>query len=134
MELKEYFEKTNGLGILSTADGDGRVNAAIFARPHVMDEKTVAFIMPHKLTHNNLGNNPYAIYVFKEDSHGYRGKRLYLKRIREEQDTELLFSLRRRKYSPEREEKMKPLFLVFFEIEKELPLVGTGGDEYYDSE
>jgi hypothetical protein len=38
MPLKEYFEKAKGYGVLATADAAGEVNAAVFARPHVMDD------------------------------------------------------------------------------------------------
>ena len=48
MNLRTYFEDTKGLGVLSTADGEGRVNAAVYARPHVMDDGSLAFIMRHK--------------------------------------------------------------------------------------
>lgn len=57
MDLKPYFEQTKGHGVLATADASGRVNLAIFARPHVMEDNTVAFIMPRRLTHNNLPSN-----------------------------------------------------------------------------
>ena len=43
--------------------------------------------------------------------------------MREEQDSELLQSLRRRQYIDKRDESK---FLVFFKIDKELPLVGAG--------
>ena len=49
MELKEYFENTEGRGILATADGDGKVDAAIYARPHFMDDATIALIMRDRL-------------------------------------------------------------------------------------
>lgn len=58
MKLAEYFEKTNGVGILSTADEKGKVNAAIYGRPHFMDENTVAFISSDRLTHANLKKIP----------------------------------------------------------------------------
>lgn len=32
-ELKDYFENTTGVGILSTASADGRVDAAVYSRP-----------------------------------------------------------------------------------------------------
>jgi hypothetical protein len=125
MELHEYFEKKAGIGVLSTADSQGRVDSAIYARPHVMDDGLLAFIMTDRLTHKNIQSNPHAVYLFKEDSPGWKGKRLFLTRVREEQDTELLRSLRRRKYSPEDESRMKPLFLVFFQLDHERPLVGN---------
>jgi hypothetical protein len=125
MKLHEYFEKKAGIGVLSTADSQGRVDSAIYARPHVMDDGLLAFIMTDRLTHKNIQSNPHAVYLFKEDSPGWKGKRLFLTRVREEQDTELLRSLRRRKYSPEDESRMKPLFLVFFQLDHERPLVGN---------
>ncbi|HZE20707.1 MAG TPA: pyridoxamine 5'-phosphate oxidase family protein, partial [Desulfobaccales bacterium] len=87
---------------------------------------SVAFIMPHRLTHTNLQSNPQAAYLFLESGPGYRGKRLYLTKIREEQDTELLYSLRRRSYPPEMEDKEGPRFLVFFQVDQVLPVVGAG--------
>jgi hypothetical protein len=42
MNLKEYFENTKGVGVLSTADSSGKVNAAIYGRPHFVDDATVA--------------------------------------------------------------------------------------------
>jgi hypothetical protein len=121
MDLREYFEKTNGTGVMSTADKDGKVDTAVYARPHVMDDGSLAFIMRDRLTHHNLQSNPYAAYLFITDDPGYKGKRLYLKKVREEQDTELLETLRRRQY-PDTKEDTK--FLVFFSLENERPLIG----------
>jgi hypothetical protein len=126
MDLKAYFEQTKGHGVLATADASGRVNAAIFARPHVMEDNAVAFIMPHRLTHNNLLSNPQAAYLFLEAGPGYKGKRLYLTKIREEQDTDLLYSLRRKTYPAEKEKQEGPRFLVFFQVDQVLPAVGVG--------
>jgi hypothetical protein len=61
--------------------------------------------------------------MFIEKGPGYKGKRLFLSKVREEQDSELLQSLRRRQYIVEKDESK---FLVFFKIDKELPLVGAG--------
>ena len=124
MDLRGYFENTKGHGVLATADAAGRVNMAIFSRPHVFEDQTVAFIMPHHLTHSNLQSNLHAAYLFTEEGPGYKGKRLYLTKLREEQDTELLRSLRRRTYVPG-QEKPGPRFLVFFQADKILPLIGT---------
>jgi Pyridoxamine 5'-phosphate oxidase len=129
MDLKPYFDQAKGHGVLATADASGRVNLAIFARPHVMEDNSVAFIMPHRLTHNNLESNPQAAYLFLEVGPGYKGKRLYLTKIREEQDTDLLYSLRRRTYPAEQEEQEGPRFLVFFQVDQVLPVVGAGDPE-----
>ncbi len=122
MELKEYFENTEGSGILSTADSDGKVDAAIYARPHFMDDGTVALIMRDRLTHYNLQSNFHACYLFIEKGSGYRGRRLFLTKIREEENSELVQSLRRRQYIDEKDESK---FLVFFRIDRELPLLGA---------
>jgi hypothetical protein len=125
MELKEYFESTKGFGVLSTADGEGRVNAAVYSRPHVMEDGSLAFIMRDRLTHSNIQANPHAIFLFREDSSGYKGKRLYLTKTSEEQDTDRLHALRRRPPSDDDKEDV-PRFLVFFRLDNELPLVGAG--------
>ena len=126
MNLKDYFENSEGVGVLSTADAEGRVNSAIYSRPHVMEDGTVAFIMPDRLTHHNLSSNPHAAYLFRENGPGYKGKRIYLTKVREETDNELIHSLRRKVYPPEVEKKEAPGSIVFFTIDKVLPLVGTG--------
>ena len=123
MEIKEYFENTEGSGILATADSDGKVDAAIYARPHILDDGTIALIMRDRLTHHNLQSNAHACYMFIEKGPGYKGKRFFLTKVREEQDSELLQSLRRRQYIGEKDEAK---FLVFFKIDRQLPLVGTG--------
>jgi hypothetical protein len=123
MNLADYFENTKGLGVLATADGDGKVDAAVYARPHVLEDGTLAVIMRDRLTHHNLQSNPHATYLFKEDGPGYKGKRLFITKVREEEDSELLNSLRRRQYLDERDEAK---FLVFFKLDKELPLIGAG--------
>ena len=123
MKLEEYFDLKRGVGVLSTADGEGKVDAAIYARPHFMEDGTVAFIMRDRLSHHNLQSNPHAAFLFKEDGSGYKGKRLFLTRVREEHNTELLDSLRRRKSTDGNGEGR---FLVFFKLDQELPLVGDG--------
>ena len=125
MELKAYFEQTTGLGILSTANADGRVDAAVYSRPHFMDDGRIAFIMRDRLTHHNLQSNPYATYLFKENGPGYQGKRLFLTKVAEECDSDLLYELRRRTYPPEKDRR-ENRYLVFFNIDKTLPLVGAG--------
>ena len=88
-----------------------------------MEDGTLAMIMRDRLSHHNLQSNPHATFLFKEEGSGYRGKRLYLTKVREEQNTELLQSLRRRKSTDGNGEDR---FLVIFKLDKELPLVGEG--------
>jgi hypothetical protein len=126
MTLNEYFEDRTGTGVLATADRDGLVNAALYARPHVIDEENIAFIMSDRLSHLNLQSNPRAVYLFKEEG-GNQGRRLYLTKTKEEKDSPLIPEIRRRKY-PEVAGKYEggSKFLVFFHVDRTLPLIGAG--------
>jgi hypothetical protein len=126
MKLGEYFENNKGIGILSTADSSGKVNAAIYGRPHFMDEQTVAFIAADRLTHANLQTNPHAVYLFKEDGR-YEGQRLYLTKTHEEKDSPLIDEIRRKKFKEvEGKYKTESKFLIYFKVDKVLPLIGEG--------
>jgi hypothetical protein len=126
MKLSEYFENSKGVGILSTADKDGKVNAAIYGHPHFMEEDIVAFIAADRLTHANLQTNPSAVYLYKEQN-SYEGKRLYLIKIREEKDTPLIDEIRRRRdNNADGKDKSESRFLVYFKVDKVLPLIGNG--------
>lgn len=127
MDYREYFKNAKGRGVLATADAQGLVDVAVYAGPHLMDDGTIAFIMRDRLIHHNLQSNHHAAYLFMEEGAGYKGIRLFLTKVREEQDTELLYSLRSKRYPSEKEEG-KTLFLVFFKVDKELPLIGAGED------
>lgn len=124
MNLFEYFENAQGTGILATADSDGMVDIAIYARPEVVDESTIAFIMRERLSHQNLKSNPHAAYMFIEKGQGYSGKRFYLTKIREETNTSLVdnFIRKQPEISPAGDDSNK--YLVFFQVENIWPLVG----------
>lgn len=126
MKLSEYFEQAKGRGIISTADSSGHLTAAIYARPHFFNENSVAFIMADRLTHKNLESNPHAVYLFMESGEKYAGKRLYLTKTREEANSPLIDQIRRRESCPVDEEYMQQnRFLVYFSIDKALPLIGS---------
>jgi hypothetical protein len=122
MRLSEYFEKRTGRGMLATADSNGKVDIAVYARPHFMDEETIAFIMTDRLTHKNLRSNPHAAYLFMESGKKFVGKRLCLKKVKEERDSPLIDALRRRRIHPTHGTR----YLVYFHIDKVLPLLGDG--------
>lgn len=125
MKLSEYFEKTEGRGVLATSDSEGKVGIAVYARPHFIDEKTIAFIMADRLMHKNLQSNPHAAYLFMEDKKGYAGKRLYLTKIKEEKDKDLIDQIRRKESCPVyKVYKDSMRYLVYFHIDKVLPLIG----------
>jgi hypothetical protein len=128
MGLKEYFNSTEGLGVLSTSDAKGKVNAAVYARPHVLDDAHVAFIMGDKLSHANTVANPSAVFLFKEDGQGYKGKRLYLSKEKETDDDKSIAAIAESKCHGASCDtgKMKKRYLVYFKVESVLPLIGSG--------
>jgi hypothetical protein len=90
-----------------------------------MEDGTLAFGMTDRLTHANLGENPYAVYAFNEK--GYQeGVRLYLEKVREETEGPLLEEIRKRAdevVCPGTGDAIK--YVVYFRVTKDLPLVGT---------
>lgn len=128
MDIKDYFAKKDGFGVLSTADGHGRVNSAVFARPMAFDNGTLAFIMADRLCHEQLRENPHATYLFREQGPHYEGKRLSLVKTGEEGDGDRIEGLLRQ-YHPERAGSYAGAtkFLVFFRVEHVRPLVGERG-------
>ena len=126
MTLTEYFQNNDGTGILSTADSAGAVNAAVYSKPHVLGDATVAFLMRQRLTHHNLQSNPFAAYLFLENAPGHQGLRLHLKKVKEETDPSAIEPFLMRDLTPEENRKKGPLYLVTFTIERILPLTGSG--------
>jgi len=128
VKLNEYFDNAKGFGVLATADESGKVNTAIYSRPHFTDEtdeKTLAFIMADRLSHTNIQTNPHASYLFMEEGQGYGGKRLHLTKVREETSEELVAAICRRcNYNMYGKESLR--YVVFFKVDDVLPLIGPG--------
>ncbi|MCF8110465.1 MAG: pyridoxamine 5'-phosphate oxidase family protein [Desulfobacteraceae bacterium] len=127
--LEEYFEQTEGTGVLATSGADGRVNAAVYARPHILDDGSAAMVMRNRLTRKNLLENPCATYLFVEQGPGYKGCRLYLTKTGEDTDSDRIRGLRRRCPTTDTDPDNTDLYLVMFRIDKVLPLVGPGKQE-----
>ena len=124
MTLKKYLESREGKSILSSANADGMVTSAIYSRPHVFDDGTIAFVMRKRLTHENLKTNPYASYMFIEEDRGYQGIRLFLKKIKEDADSALIDKMKRRHLTTAEDEAKGPKFMMYFRVERILPLIG----------
>ena len=60
------------------------------------------------------------------DAPGHKGLRLYLKKAREDDDPGLIRSMTRRHLTPEQDAQKGPKHLVYFTVEKVLPLIGSG--------
>jgi len=124
MDLNHYFKEKAGTGILSTADAEGRVDAAIYAQPHTFADGTVAFLMRERLTYLNLQTNPHAAYLFIESGGGYRGIRLFLRKLREDQNPDLVGEMTRSWLTAEEDRDKGLKHVVYFSVEKTLPLIG----------
>ncbi|MFC1541734.1 pyridoxamine 5'-phosphate oxidase family protein [Candidatus Latescibacterota bacterium] len=125
MDLEQYFDAAHGIGVLATADADGNVDAAQYAQPHFMENGSIAFIMSHKLSYNNLQTNPRCAYIFietgekKSDSGGIR---LYLEKTGEEHDQDKVNALRRKN----RDNLNSDRSIVIFNVERVRKLLGDG--------
>ena len=123
MNLAEYFENIKGLGILATSDAEGRVDIAVYSRPYIVDEKTIAFSMLERLSYSNIQSNPKAAYMFVEQGGGYNGKRLHLTKTGEEKDLERIKQIKQQ-HSKAKDEDGKVRHLMYFTVDKIRPLVG----------
>ena len=126
MTIKDYFENTSGLCILSSADQSGKVTTAVYSAPRVMDDGMVCFLMRERLTYRNILENPHAACMFIERGAGYQGVRLFLKKVREDNDPALITRMTRRHLSPQEDQAKGPKHLVIFSVDKLLPLIGDG--------
>jgi hypothetical protein len=122
MDLRDYFEGANGVGILATSDASGTVDVAIYAKPCIIDENTIAFIMLDRLSYANISSNPHAAYMFLENTEGYAGERLYLTKVREKTDSDRIKALKKKHSNVFKPDEINR-HLVYFTIDKIRPLV-----------
>lgn len=122
MKISEYFNSASGTGILSTANKDGEVNGAIYAKPSINSSREVSFITRNKKTRANLQQNPHAHYLFIEANNGYKGVRMSLTMTKESTDKVLIDKLSRRKHASS--EVGSDRYLVTFEVNKVIELIG----------
>jgi len=123
MDLRDYFKRARGVGILATSDSSGAVDAAIYAKPCIIDDNTIAFSMLDRLSYANISSNPHAAYMFLEDTERYAGKRLYLTKVREETDSDRIKELKKKHSKIFKPDEINR-HLVYFTIDKIRPLVG----------
>jgi hypothetical protein len=123
MSLTDYFKNIKGLGALATSDTEGNVDIAVYSRPYIIDEKTIAFSMLEKLSYSNIQSNPKAAYMFAEQGEGYAGKRLHLTKTGEEKDPERIKEIKQQ-HTKTREPDEKARHLIYFTVDKIRPLVG----------
>ena len=93
MTLAEQLPE-GGTGVIATASGAGVPNAAIYARPHVIDDETLAWGLTDSRTHANLRENPRAAFLWVAPGRGFAGCRLALELLRFEESGPLLEEIR----------------------------------------
>ena len=128
MDLGPYFENKEGVGILATCDPLGRLNQAVYSKPFVIDDKTVAFVMKQRHSHKNLQSHLQASYIFIEKGTNNKGIRFGLTMQHEDKNRSLIEALRKKQPAiyPTNDDSDK--YLVFFEVDFIRPLIGDAPD------
>jgi len=124
MDLVKYFDENNGVGILGTFQTDGAIDLALYAKPVMVDENTIALVMKQRQSHENLKTYLQAAYLFLAEGSGYNGLRLHLTKLREESNRAMIAELRKKRPSMFAESDDSQKFLVFFQVDRIRPLVG----------
>ncbi|HSD56586.1 MAG TPA: pyridoxamine 5'-phosphate oxidase family protein [Methanotrichaceae archaeon] len=129
-KLMEYFNKQPRLGTLSTSSKDGKVDAALFGSPHMIDEKTVVMATAKNRTFSNLQENPNAVFMIVEPGKGvfeWKGVRVYLKMKEYSTSGELLEMIRSQVAKFVGEEAANRMYAsVTFEVSEVRPLIDFG--------
>lgn len=129
MDLKKYFETTEGTGILATCDPEAEVDIAVYAKPVVVDPDTIALVMKERLSHRNLQKHLKACYMFIENGTTPKGVRLSLTMQRQEINRSLIEKLRQQQPCMFPQEDDSDKFLVLFKIDRIRPLVGDASPQ-----
>lgn len=124
MDLARYFDENDGIGVLGTYQADGAVDLAVYSKPIVIDENTIALVMKQRHSHQNLKTHLQAAYLFLVQGSDYKGLRLHLTKLREESNHSLIAEIHKKRPDmfPESDDSTK--FLVFFQVDRVRPLVG----------
>ncbi len=129
-KLMEYFNKQPRLGTLSTSSKDGKVDAALFGSPHMIDEKTVVMATAKNRTFANLQENPNAVFMIVEPGKGaidWKGVRVYLKMKEYSTSGELLDMIKGQVAKFVGEEAANRMYAsVTFEVNEVRPLIDLG--------
>jgi predicted pyridoxine 5'-phosphate oxidase superfamily flavin-nucleotide-binding protein len=96
-ELREVFNKRPRIGVLSTSDGKGNVNVAVFGSPQMIDDNTIVMGIGNNRSYRNLRENPKAAFIVMEPGPTppeWKGVRVYLEAKSIESEGELLNKLK----------------------------------------
>lgn len=129
-KLMEYFNKQPRIGVLSTSNGSGAVDAAVFGSPQMVDEKTVVMGSGENRTLADLRENPHAVYLIMEPGEtimDWKGVRVYLKMTSLETSGEGLENYKRQIAEAVGEQAAQMIAaMVRFEVTDVRPLIDMG--------
>lgn len=129
-KLMDYFNKQPRIGLLSSASKEGKVDAAIFGSPMMVDEKTVVMGLAQNRTFAYLQENPNAVYTIVEEGEtimDWKGLRVYLKMKEYATSGEMLDNYRKQIANVAGEEAAAMIHAsVTFEVTEVRPLIDMG--------
>ncbi|MFA7563493.1 MAG: pyridoxamine 5'-phosphate oxidase family protein [Methanoculleus sp.] len=129
-KLMDYFNKQPRLGVLSTANKEGKIDAAVFGSPMMVDEKTVVMGLGNNRTFAYLQENPNAVFTIMEQGAtlaDWKGLRVYLKMKEYKTSGETLDDYRRKVAEAAGEDAAAMIHAsVTFEIGEVRPLIDMG--------
>ena len=126
----DYFNKQPRLGVLSTANKEGKVDAAVFGPPMMVGEKTVGVGLGQNRTLAYLQENPNAVFTIMEQGAtlaDWKGLRVYLKMKEYATSGETLDTYRRKVAEAAGKEAAAMIHAsVTFEVGEVRPLIDMG--------
>jgi hypothetical protein len=129
-KLMDYFNKQPRIGLLSSASKEGKVDAAIFGSPMMVDEKTVVMGLGKNRTFEYLQENPNAVYTIVEEGEtimDWKGLRVYLKMKEYATSGEMLDNYRKQIARVAGEDAAAMVHAsVTFEVTEVRPLIDMG--------
>jgi len=129
-KLMDYFNKKPRLGTLSTSSKDGKVNAAFFGSPYMVDEKTIIMGLTKNRTLAYLQENPEAVFMIMEPGKTlpeWKGVRIYVKMTDCSTAGEKLEKIRAKIAAVAGEEAAKIIHAaVMFQVQEIRPLADFG--------
>jgi hypothetical protein len=129
-QLMDFFNKQPRLGILAPADKNGKVDAAYFGSPRMIDEKTIFMGLGKNRSFENLQQNPNAVFMIMEPGQSlpeWKGVRVYMKMTDCQTSGEKLDAIRTRIAEASGEKASQMVHAaVTFSIEEVRPLADFG--------
>jgi hypothetical protein len=129
-KLVEYFNKQQRIATLSTSNKNGKVDAAVFGSPRMVDEKTVIMGLGNNRTYANLQENPQAVFMLIEPGKtimDWKGIRVYVNMKSSATSGETLDTYKRQMAKAVGEQAANMVHaVVTFEVREVRPLVDFG--------